>query len=56
VSHTTFSATKILTRLRVLFIREPDETTFFIIERVCVDCEVRSDAEETVDHRAYNIT
>jgi hypothetical protein len=40
VSHTTFSATKILTWFLVLWIRETDETTVFIIERVCVQCEV----------------
>ena len=56
VSHTTFSATKILTWLRVLCIREVNEATIFVTERVCIHCEVWSEVEETVDHRAYNTT
>ena len=56
MSYATSSAAKILTWLRVVCISETDEATFFIIERECVHCEVRSEAEETVDHRSYNRT
>jgi hypothetical protein len=32
------------------------EETDFIIEKKCVPCDVRVEAEETVEHRSYGTT